>query len=227
MNTSSQCDPHLSISRHEPSQNTFRTTLVAGLEDAEESNLLVLIKHGTNRERVKAVSIIYDQHCEKVAQMIDRKGIPKADAEDIFGEVWKIILEKLPLYEYRGKPIWYWISRITKIQIKAYYRIKHEQNGRFQQTSDEWFDLLVHVKDVFDDKPVSELSPHIKKLIDHTLPKLLSTLSVEEKDVIILSFYHDMDSTQIAAKLGIKPGTVRQKKRRALAKLAQLGKKGE
>ena len=225
MNLSKLSDSHLSMSRHESSHSTTPIAPVEGLEDAEEKTLLHLIKVGTNEERKQAVSIIYDRHCDRVAKMIDRKGIKKADAEDIFGEVWKVALEKMPRFEYQGIPIWHWLSRITHIQIDAYFRQQKEQNGRLIETEDEWLETLTYVENLLNDHKNHNLSPHIKNLIDQTLPELIATLSSTEKVVIACAFYQEMDSTQIAKKLNMKPGTVRQQKRRALVKLKQWGAK--
>lgn len=225
MNISPVCDSHLSNFRHESSQSPSMPPAVS-LEDANEERLLYLIKFGTNKERKKAITVIYDRHEDRIAKMIDNKGIQLADAEDIYAEVWKIILEKLPTFEYKGTPLWHWFSRITKIQINAYFRKRTESNGRYYDTHDDWLEMLGYVEELIEDKKMSSPSPHIQKLIDQTLPKLMAKLSDTQKAVILYTFYRDMDSTEIAKKLQSKPGTVRQQKKRALDKLVKLGAKG-
>lgn len=222
MNSRADSDKHSSISRHRASQRTISAS-VADLEGAGEEQLLHLTRSGTNWERGAAVTVLYERHCDKVSEMIDKRGIPLADAEDIFAEVWRIALEKLPYFEYTGTPLWHWLSRITKIQIDAYFRRRKVQNGRFINAQDEWLETLLSSEDgVGEENPPR--SPQIQKMLDHDLPQLLAMLSEKERQILYCTFYEELDSTQIAKKFQAKPGTVRQQKRRALEKLRKLRK---
>lgn len=203
---------------------TASRTCASPLESASEEKLLAMIQSGSMREQEAAFTIIYNSHKDRVERMIRFKGIQGEDAQDIFGDVWKIVVEKLPTFEYWGKPLWRWLSRITKIQIDAYFRRQKEYNGRCTPINEEWLEILTYIESMFGEKNSAAPSPTTKRLIDKTLPMLLATLPKIEKQILIYSYYHDQDSSQIAKKLRIKPGTIRQKKRRALKKLSDYVK---
>ena len=194
-------------------------------EELGDKNLLELIKNGTDSERARAIGIIFDQNHQYVTKMIRRNGIYGQDAEDIFGEIWKIILEKIPGFQYQGTPIRHWISRISRIQIDALFRKQGEENGRLINSDNEWLETVAVFEDLLRSDPKPVLSARIKHLIENILPFLLNQLSKKDREVITLSFNNGLDSPQIAEILNIKPGTVRQRKRRALNKLKELGEK--
>ena len=193
------------------------------IEEIGEEELLNLIKFGTNSERACAISMIFDRNQKYVSNMIARNGIYGHDAEDLFGEIWIIIVEKIIFFKYQGKPILHWISRITRIQIDAFFRKQSEENGRLFNSEDEWLETLAVIEDVLRSEPKPKLSARIKHLIQIILPQLLKQLSEKDREVITLSFIDGLDSPQIAEILKIKPGTVRQRKRRALNRLKTLG----
>lgn len=194
-------------------------------EELGEEKLLELIKFGTDNERKYAIGIIFDRHHKYVANMIARNRIYGQDAEDVFGSIWIIIVEKIADFQYQGTPLLHWLSRITRIQIDAFFRKKGEENGRFINGEDEWLETLAIIEDALRSEPTPELSKKMKHLITITLPHLLDQLSEKDREVIMLSFIEGLDSTQIAEALRTKPGTVRQRKRRALNKLKVFGEK--
>lgn len=56
---------------------------------------------------------------------------------------------------------------------------------------------------------------------DHELARALSRLSVDHRAVVVLRFVHDWPEADIAAALGIAPGTVKSRLHRALTQLAR------
>ncbi len=215
-----------SLSNYRHSSQPLKQPLVDQLVEVEEETLLKLIKFGTNGERELAIGVLFDRHCQYVSKMISRKGIFGSDAEDVFGDIWKIIVEKIVDFEYKGIPMIHWFSKITRIQIDAYFRKKGEENARLIFPEDERLESIAAVKNITGSKLNFEQSPKLRNLITNILPKLIEKLSEKEKEVIKLAYFEGLDSSQIAQKINSKSGTVRQRKRRALNKLKLLGEKG-
>ena len=133
----------------------------------------------------------------------------KEDAEDIVGEA---VLDAYRQIESLSEESLFknWIVKILtnkcKMKMKDYALCKENPSENIVELSDERAKREIH-RDEFNRIELKEL---------------LMELENEERFIICLSVFEGYKGDEIAELLGLKPATVRSKKQRALAKLANL-----
>ena len=133
----------------------------------------------------------------------------KEDAEDIVGEA--ILDAYRQIESLREESLFKnWIIKILtnkcKMKLKEYALLKEKPDENIVELSDERAKREIH-RDEFNRMELKEL---------------LMELENEERFIICLSVFEGYKGDEIAEILGLKPATVRSKKQRALAKLANI-----
>lgn len=133
----------------------------------------------------------------------------KEDAEDIVGEA--VLDAYRQIESLREESLFKnWIIKILtnkcKMRMKDYALCKENPSENIVELSDERAKREIH-RDEFNRIELKEL---------------LMELENEERFIICLSVFEGYKGDEIAEILGLKPATVRSKKQRALAKLANI-----
>lgn len=133
----------------------------------------------------------------------------KEDAEDIVGEA--VLDAYRQIESLREESLFKnWIIKILtnkcKMKLKEYALLKEKPDENIVELSDERAKREIH-RDEFNRMELKEL---------------LMELENEERFIICLSVFEGYKGDEIAEILGLKPATVRSKKQRALAKLANI-----
>ena len=133
----------------------------------------------------------------------------KEDAEDIVGEA--VLDAYRQIKSLREESLFKnWIIKILtnkcKMKLKDYALCKENPSENIVELSDERAKREIH-RDEFNRMELKEL---------------LMELENEERFIICLSVFEGYKGDEIAELLGLKPATVRSKKQRALAKLANI-----
>ncbi|ESL03496.1 putative RNA polymerase sigma factor SigV [Catonella morbi ATCC 51271] len=133
----------------------------------------------------------------------------KEDAEDIVGEA--VLDAYRQIESLREESLFKnWIIKILtnkcKMKLKDYALCKENPSENIVELSDERAKREIH-RDEFNRMELKEL---------------LMELENEERFIICLSVFEGYKGDEIAELLGLKPATVRSKKQRALAKLANI-----
>ena len=194
------------------------------LTRSEDEGLLEAIKHGTSLEGQEAFSVLYERHCLDVWRYILwRKEFSDAEAKDVFSEVWCRALSRIQDFVWQGTPIRYWLISIAD-------RVCTEFSRKAQKEEHESLDeeLVKQAQDVFEAEQIldSMLSPDQLALdahskLDAAIKKGMSHLNPKERKIIGLTYFKNLNSTQIAQRLKMKSGTVRVIRKRTLEKLAK------
>lgn len=195
-------------------------SLALDLGNATDDRLLELIKHGTRSQRTRALRAIYTRYYLDVWRFIISKCTNEQDAKDVFCEVWAVALSKLPGFVWQGKPIRVWLVTVAQRKLLELFRKTTEApivlDEEILAQALRFVDSALQI-----DEPASPETPcaAVRARADLLLQKAVSILDPKERQIIYLIYYKEENSTEIGQKLGMKPGTVRQKHRRALIKL--------
>ena len=130
-------------------------------------------------------------------------------AEDVAGEVFARMIESIRSYTYRGAPLSAWLYRIARNLV-----IDHRRRGtrlRPLEAADE-------ARTPADD-PV-ELAE--SRLTWEELRVVMSELTDEQRQVVVLKFVENLDNSEVAEIIGKSEGSVKSLQHRALRTLRRL-----
>jgi len=130
-------------------------------------------------------------------------------AEDLASEVLLRVVESLKDYRFRGLPVSAWVFRIAR----NYVIDLHRRRQRRPQVG------------LYDGIPDTADSPHTvaeRSVAQSELRLALTTLTEEQRQVIILKFVEDMDNASVARVLGRSEGAVKSLQHRALVSLRKI-----
>jgi RNA polymerase sigma factor (sigma-70 family) len=202
------------------------------LKGASDEELLELIKCGTESQRSNAFSAIYRRYYLDVWRFIRSDVACEADAKDIYGEVWRVVLNRLDEFEWRGIPIKYWLLGVARRKSLERFRELQAENSRCISLTEMHEETEIHRNAALFDTALrldedpsapAPVSSRIRNEVDKLLHRGLSKLSVKQRKIIELIYFRNIhNSTEIGRLLGMKPGTVRQNHKRALERLREL-----
>ena len=176
----------------------------------DESRLIRQAKAG-NRD---AFAALYRSYHPKVYRYILFRVDSVATAEDLSSEVFVRLVDRIDQFDERGRPILAWLYTIARNLVSDHYR----REGRAEQT--ELHDGLVD--DTVDPSQAAHYS-----LLESDLAIALGQLTEEQRQVIMLRFFEDLDNAATARVLDKSVGAVKALQHRALAALARCLGTGE
>jgi RNA polymerase sigma-70 factor (ECF subfamily) len=171
----------------------------------EEVRLIERAQKGDKR----AIGDLYRAHVDLVHRYIFARVGDPAVAEDLTAQVFLKALEGLPNYEPSGSPFVSWLYRIAYARTVDHWR---QQQRRREVVLDETF-------------PAADPPPEDRLVLEaewSTALDLLSQLTDDQQDVLILRFIGEMSLAEVADTLGKTVGAVKAAQHRALAALARL-----
>jgi RNA polymerase sigma-70 factor (ECF subfamily) len=170
-----------------------------------EARLVELAKRGDKR----AIGELYRRHVDMIYRYTYARVRDAAVAEDLTAQVFLKALEGLPNFRSTGAPFLAWLYRIAHARTVDYWR----QQQRRQEVV------------LADNLPARDPQPHdivVAKSEWNTAIQLLSELTDDQRDVIILRFIEEMSLAEVAETLDKTVGAVKALQHRALASLARL-----
>lgn len=141
------------------------------------------------------------------------KGVP--DPEDLMQEVFMTIAERLAGFEGSWRQFRSWAFTIAHHKMVDHHR---SRSRRPQLVS---VDVAVGLTDGSTPSDVVETREEAKRSV-----AALDRLSAVERDVILLRVVAELDSEQVGALLGKRPGTIRVIQSRAAAKMKAMMQEG-
>ncbi len=142
-------------------------------------------------------------------------------AEDAFQDVFVRAIRHLG--DYRGESdCKYWLIAIARNVCKDYLKSAwHTRVGLYE----DWSEDGTEIEDTGPQRHKGSPGSHEDRIIgdmieDSDLMKAVKALPDKYKDVILLRFYFDLDTHEIARQLGIAENSVRSRLFRARGKLA-------
>lgn len=157
---------------------------------------------------VSAWSTIYRRHYRQVYGYIYFRTGDRELAADLTAEVFVRALNGIRAYQYRGTPLLAWLYRVAH-NVTADYRKKAARRGAREMPAL--------------DEDREDPSDAIERTTDKTdMMAAIRQLTGEQQQVVLLRFYHEMSTADVAAALGKPEGAVKALQNRALKSLRRL-----
>jgi RNA polymerase sigma-70 factor (ECF subfamily) len=161
-----------------------------------------------------AFAELYDRYQPAIYRYIFYRVGDVATAEDLTGEVFARLVEKIDRFAYRGRPLLAWLYTIARNLVTDH----HRQIGRSLPLS-------------FEDRFVAEATDPEKavehRLTQHRLAAAIARLTEGQRQVILLKFMEGLDNETTARMLGKSTGAVKALQHRALAALRHILERNE
>ncbi len=155
-------------------------------------------------------SVFYSENLQRTVQYIYKKLGNQQDAEDLAGDVFLYCYSNYENYDPRKSSLNTWLYLIVNSRIKNYYR-----DRRIYTDLD---DVVGIIPDESNDMDaciyLEQATSHVRKAIDR-LPE-------KQRRVVILRYFEEKTSEQIAGELGITPGNARVLLSRAIDTLEKM-----
>jgi RNA polymerase sigma-70 factor (ECF subfamily) len=172
---------------------------------SEEANLVQRAKQGDPA----AFAEIYDRCQPAIYRYIYYQVTDVATAEDLTGEVFVRLVEKIDRFTYRGRPLLAWLYTIARNLVTDHRRrAKHA----------EPLELEKH--------PIADIND-VESTVEHTLAqqrviKAIGALTDDQRQVVLLKFIEGMDNATAARVLGKSINAVKALQHRALGSLRRI-----
>lgn len=171
----------------------------------DEARLIRMAQQGD----AEACTMLYDRHYDAVYRYCYYRVGDQNLAQDLTGEVFARMVEKLDTFKVRGRPLLAWLYTIARNLVAD----AHRQNGEANH---------VTLGEAFEVSAGDAASPYLgveRRLQAECLGAALRHLTEEQRQVILLKFLEDYRNGQIARILGKSEGAVKALQHRALKAL--------
>lgn len=151
---------------------------------------------------------VYHEYYPKVLQYIQNRSNGHMDAEDVAQNVFVKVFGKWDSFDPKKSSISTWIFNITRNTL-----IDYQRSMRFRQ-HDELSEFIA-------DDSGDMLERLVLEEEQEQLADALETLSIEERDLIILHYYNEYTLLDVAAMMHRPYGQIKRLHGKALKKLKQ------
>lgn len=175
-------------------------------EVLDETAVADLVRQAANG-RADSFGRLYDLYLDRIYRYVYYRVGNAVDAEDLTEDIFLKAWEALPGYRVRGVPFVAWL-----------YRLAHNRIVDARRTRKEVTELLeiVPSRDCLPDDVVA------RKLDAEALRAVLSQLTEEQREVVVLKFIDGLSTKETAEVMGRQEGAVRALQMRALQSLRRL-----
>lgn len=151
----------------------------------------------------------YNKYYTKVFVFLKQHISSNEDAEDMVNSVFFAAYQNYDKYDPTKAKLSTWIFCIANNRLKNYYRDKKDP----AESLDDMFDSVEIASD-----EIIEEAVQLEELRD-AIAKALKELTERERNIVIMSYFQNMNSNDIAEALGLTGTNVRQILSRTLKKL--------
>jgi RNA polymerase sigma-70 factor (ECF subfamily) len=157
-----------------------------------------------------ALAALFGLFAPRIKSMMLKLGAGDALAEDLVQETFLTVWRKAALYSNQRGAVSTWIFTIARnLRID---QLRRQSNKPYQD---------LETVTLASDSPTGSALAEQHQVVDR-VTQALTTLSDEQREVVRLSFIHDMPHAQIAESIGIPLGTVKSRLRLAYERLRPL-----
>ncbi len=167
-----------------------------------------LIQQAKERDPA-AFAEIYDRYQPPIYRYIFHRVDDVATAEDLTGEVFARLVERIDHFTYRGRPLLTWLYTLAR-NLFADYRRQAQQASMLPLD-----EQLVAETDELEQATERELA-------QRRMAAALPYLTEDQRQVIILKFIKGLDNAEVALTLGKSVGAVKSLQYRAMAALRRI-----
>jgi RNA polymerase sigma-70 factor, ECF subfamily len=165
----------------------------------------------------QAFARLYDEHVDKIYRYVLYRVDNSETAQDLTGEVFLQMVEGLPRYEHRGKPLLAWLYRIAHARVVDYFRQSRQSRDETNIDDLEYMDAGGESVD----DTVFENFQH------EQVRRALRMLSSDHQQVILFRFVEGYNLEQTADMLNKTVGAVKVMQHRAVHALSRALEKLE
>jgi RNA polymerase sigma-70 factor (ECF subfamily) len=176
----------------------------------DEADLIRRARQGD----VAAWTELYDQNYDAVYRYCYCRVSDVAQAQDLAGEVFVRMVEKLPRFDVRGRPLLAWLYTIARNLVNDVYR----QAGTVTHLPLE--ELVI----TSEGNPAQDVEHHLSA---KKIAGAVNSLTEDQRQVILLKFIQDYSNAEVAFLLGKPEGAVKSLQHRALAALRRILGEGQ
>ena len=173
--------------------------------NTSDADLFLLLQKG----QTNALAALYDRHAALVYGIAIRFLGNSAEAEDLTQDIF-LMLNGCSYDPQRG-------TLRTYLAILTRSRAIDRLRARHRKTTLDKKSLNGNAK-VMSDSPLESIAQIERSQL---VQLALEQLSIKEKEVLTMAYYHGLSQSEIATKLNIALGTVKSRSRRGLLKLRQ------
>jgi len=153
------------------------------------------------------VTELYNRNAPKLLRYLYSHTNNMSDAEDILQDTFVSIFKHAENFDPERCNEEAWIYIIAKRKLISYYRAKKDQTSLDEM---EDFQLL----ELSEEAEASRLMER-RELV----AEALATLDERSREVVVLTYFDDLDDGAIAERIGVSEGNVRVIRSRALMKM--------
>jgi RNA polymerase sigma-70 factor (ECF subfamily) len=176
----------------------------------DEARLIQRAKKG----EPAAFAEIYDRYQPAIYRYILFRVDDVATAEDLTGEVFVRLVERIDRFTYQGRPLLAWLYTIARNLVADH----HRRSGRSLPLS-RAERLVAETADP------EEAVEHT--LAQHRLVAAIADLTEDQRQVVLMKLIEGLDNETVARTLGKSVGAVKALQHRALAALRRILERDE
>lgn len=151
---------------------------------------------------------VYSSNYDRVLYYIRKKVACPEDAEDLASEVFAYCYSHYADYDPEKSSVTTWIYLVVNSRIKNYYR---------DQVS---FADYEAVSETMQDQSIDLDEGIYLEQLHSTLMRAINSLPERQRQIVMMRYFQNRSSEDIASALGLSPGNVRVLLSRALNKLS-------
>jgi RNA polymerase sigma-70 factor, ECF subfamily len=178
------------------------------LENEEEA----LVKRA--QQDPQAFGVLYDRYADRIYTFVWRQTTDEALAKDVTATTFEKALRHVRRYRWQGNSFCAWLYRIARNEIVQHYR-----RQRFLAPLRSWLLSDANVEKAVQNQERQD-----------ALQKALARLPAPDREVIVLRFFEELSSAEVAEILGCSTANVYVRLHRALGRLRremEVGASGE
>lgn len=175
---------------------------------SKEDGGSLLVAHGNGDQ--EAFPRLVQQYRRPVYGYLFHCGIPEADRDDLFQEIFVRVHQRSRSYD-PARPLHPWLFTVVANAVRTYFR---KQNRRL------FFFSGPPPEDVRDEAPDGEALASARETTDW-LERAIQGLPLAQREVLVLATLESLPLNDIASILGIPVNTVKTQLRRARLRLME------
>lgn len=161
------------------------------------------------KSEVPTFEDFYRTNYNRVLNYVRKKITVSEDAEDLVSEVFLYCYNHFDSYDPEKGSITTWLYLIVNSRIKNYYRDHNVTYVDFESVADTMQDHGINL----------DQGVYIEQL-HNALMTAIHSLPQRQQQIVMMRYFENRSSDEIALKLGLSPGNVRVLLSRALNKLS-------
>ena len=181
---------------------------------SKQAELKRVVRDAANGDE-KAAAFLFDTYHPRVFRYALAKLGHSSDAEDVAAETFARLLRDLDRFRWRGAGFEAWLFRIAANLVVD--RIRQASRERVEE------DATALLEGVDQATPEDRAIASERK---EAVVRMLDRLPPEQREVLLLRFAGDLDTTEAGAIMGKKPNAIRQLQFRGLQGLREMMRTG-